>query len=117
MTDFEMTKLCAEAMGLPPLEDGSDYGFYEDSEGTVRSYAPLYNAMQAMELLTTFKLVVEPDGEWSATWINTSRVKGLHTHTVRYAPTVNRAIVECVAKLQIEKQEFAASASPTERNK
>jgi hypothetical protein len=79
MTDLEMTKLCAEAMGVDEVEVGSG-----------RSYWPLTEDAQAMALVKKFMLnhlfrYRDNSGEF--------------LEAVRYTD-LNRAIVECVAKMQ-----------------
>ena len=89
MTDFEMTTLCAEAMGVP-LD---------------RAYDPLNDDTQAMALVKRFQFVIERDpkrSDYFGVTLFPPRVDGKTqvTQVVRHAPNLNRAIVECVAKLQ-----------------
>ncbi len=96
MTDLEMTKLCAEAMGFDKT-----YSFYGEKwfeRAVKRSWHPLENDDQAMALVKKFGLRIEPievvfgvsPFEWQ---VGETR-----------NPDLNRAIVECVAKMQKEKQ-------------
>jgi hypothetical protein len=103
MTDLEMTKLCAEAMGW-------EFESYSDSIGQLgralkdgktwyAPYWPLTDDAQAMALVKRFRLEIYPVGgtngqNWSA---NGGR------HAIGDAKDLNRAIVECVAKMQKEK--------------
>ena len=96
MTDIDMTKLCAEAIGMNPetFPQPGDDGF------CFWNYDPLYNDAQAMALVKKLGLVIEPDGAWGVTWISQSGGKCAKTISVRHSPDLNRAIVECVAKMQ-----------------
>ena len=103
MSDLEMIRICAEAMGFSVVKGDGRYknGFAiatEDGD-PVTNYDPLAHDTQAMAMVKKFGLVLEPDGEWAATWINRSREIGKRSVTVRHSPTVNRAIVECVVKM------------------
>ncbi len=105
MTDLEMTKLCAEAMGLrqmmsPELghfvhlvgdfklnADGRTGGF------PVHKYDPLHDDAQAMALVKKLGISIrqtDPD-MWDA-WIPLQPVDGSNAD-------LNRAIVECAAKI------------------
>ncbi len=105
MTDLEMTKLCAEAMGwsiglhvdprlndgrwwvIETCDDGSHHGFY---------YNPLVDDSQAMELVKRFDLGLDKVGlEWGVLR------SGYDGDVVN--KDLNRAIVECVAKMQASK--------------
>jgi hypothetical protein len=84
MTDLEMTKLCAEAMGTPPWVVGDQY---PDSEW----FWPLRHDAQAMALVKRFSIGIEP-------WWTCS----IFRPEADYYATdkdLNRAIVECVAKM------------------
>ena len=100
MTDLEITKLCAEAMGLELLrilptdtmcfvrkgvEDGGAWDY---------DYWPLRDDAQAMELVKKFRLAVEYQGlPSSANWHVTGSMYSCNA-------SLNRAICECVAKMQ-----------------
>lgn len=100
MTDLEMTKLAAEAMGfsslvaIPTVEStGVRYAAPQ------YAYCPLHDDAQAMALVKKFRLHPIPDNDREGYWdVFVGK---------RYSPTVygsdpdlNRAIVECVAKMQ-----------------
>src|SRR5882757_2839988 len=92
VSDLEMVKACAEAMGLRLKLD--DCGSYYDEEGSVRVYWPLGKDAQAMALVKRFKLrsiCVNGSDNWSVS-------RGFLESAMN--PDLNRAIVECVAKLQ-----------------
>lgn len=99
MTDLEMTKLCAEAMGLEVAEQLGGMRFmntqYESS-----LYDPLANDAQAMELVKRFELNVQ-----GPTYVIPPRWhvwrKGDQSFTgVANVLELNRAICECVANMQ-----------------
>ena len=103
MTDLEITKLCAEAVGVSVHEyqDGSLYHFGGLCEGGIEDYDPLHDDAQAMALVKKFGLVCDPqqDGQdfaddpgWEV-WL-------LDPETMSINPDLNRAICECVAKMQ-----------------
>jgi hypothetical protein len=92
MTDLEMTKLCAEAMGLksrPTKHNDQDVLPMHDG------YDPLHDDAQAMALVKEFNLRIGwfPEPGVAGNW-------GAYT----YNADLNRAIVECVAKMQKEKK-------------
>lgn len=79
MTDLELTKLCADAMGLTSWHDKSYW------------YEPLTNDSQAMALVKKFKL----DIEWMGTDTDLWRVEYAHSDE-----SLNRAICKCIAVKQ-----------------
>lgn len=100
MTDLELTRLCAEASGLDFDYNDDEVWIGTDEDSIQYIYDPLHDDAQAMAMVKKFRLVLEPDGEWAATWVNNSREKGSKSVTARHHPTLNRAIVECVAHMQ-----------------
>ena len=114
MTDLEMTKLCAEAMGyrcgLQKIVDCSP-GFIL-STTTLNSmnlpdgwetgtndgpYDPFHDDAQAMALVKKFGLDVRGPAQ-DHLWEVWFALQPEHYHTAR--DDLNRAIVECVAKMQ-----------------
>lgn len=100
MTDIEMTKLCAEAMGLVVAEQlgglRSPNTQFEDS-----LYDPLRDDAQAMALVKEFGLDIlwRPDyGNWEAS----SNVEGPDGVIIAVKDSLNRAIVECVARMRAQ---------------
>jgi hypothetical protein len=99
MTDLEMTKLCAEAMGTPPWVVG-------DQDPDSEWYWPLRHDRQAMALVKRFGLDIfapeECDEGWGVTCQGDSVTRHFpnapHGFSVT-RPDLNRAIVECVAKM------------------
>lgn len=109
MTDLEMTKLCAQAMDFPetrhplniPITPPAIYiegGFF---------YSPLRDDAQAMALLRKFPMDVFAD-RGTPFW--RVRIAADHNKGYAMADDINRAIVECVAMLQVDRtaQETAA---------
>lgn len=94
MTDLEMTKLCAEAMGWNWKEHGSL--FISSGTGPWEAYDPLHDDAQAMALVKKFDLMVSPKLLQRPRWFVSDGTLGRGGYSV----DLNRAIVECVAKLQ-----------------
>lgn len=111
MTDLEMTKLCADAMEIGYKIIGDLYG---DGDLLIAAspqgddlFDPLRDDAQAMALVKRFHLAVQPPQfsrppRWHV-WIDVRGVgKSLHIG-VADVLDLNRAIVECVAKMQASK--------------
>ena len=94
MTALEITKLCAEAMDLQ-----MDAAGYIDMD-TI--YQPLYDDAQAMALVKIFDMVIEreKDKTFGVTLFWGCYKNGKPVSVVRQQPDLNRAICECVAKMQ-----------------
>ena len=100
MTDLEITKLCAQAMGLS-LENDADSRMSRDMlmfyEGkTYHVYDPLHDDAQAMALVKKLHMTIVwgDHVENGPTWyVDDDGVNA----------DLNRAIVECVAKMQAAK--------------
>ena len=109
MTDLEMTRLCAEAMGLHPSPYGEDrlevvtWHGPDGEHPTYRIYEPLNDDAQAMALVKKFVLHIE----WLATkdWAVDYGSRANPQH-IACNPDLSRAIVECVAKMQSAKTEL-----------
>lgn len=95
MTDLEITKLCAEAIGLTQSYIFSPTQWnWTDSVGKIVVYDPLRDDAQAMGLVKYMGLcVIRRKDRWL-----------VHENTTAaqcvYDPDLNRAICECVAKMQ-----------------
>ena len=100
MTDLEITRLCAEAMGIVTeiVNDGDVSVVWETSHGI---YRPLHDDAQAMALVKNFHLTI--DTFHDGTWIVGSGWN--EPHTQEMSPDLNRAICECVAKMQVAKMQ------------
>lgn len=103
MTDLEITKLCAEAMGIKISFTSAKTHFFvyhpmEEVLPLFKAYAPLYDDEQAMALVKKFHLYIYPRGpeprqytEWQVS---------IQSGISGFAADLNRAICECVAKTQ-----------------
>ena len=108
MTDLEITKLCAEAMGyenprVTKTFNGDEFITYGPLDSAVLpQYWPLQYDPQCFAMVKKLRLDIEPcfsgdDGAWMvSTWLpdNNGRTNK-HTNS-----NLNRAICECVAKMQ-----------------
>ena len=115
MTDLEITRACAEAMSLNAVVDErvrssrrvfifdvADSVWEDSSYHTL--YEPLRNDAQAMALVKKFKLNVGIGSAdharlWSAHWIPQEGKR-----CVAHSSNLNRAICECIAKMQATKK-------------
>ena len=107
MTDLEITKLCAQAMGYSLAETDSGYWRIKDGkdvigmigEGTtiLRKYDPLHDDAQAMALVKRFNLLTDKVREANPRW-------AVHPYgnfdVMVYNHDYNRAICLCVAKMR-----------------
>ena len=103
MTELEITKLAAEAMGLDvrvgPLQ-GTVMRCWIKIGNVEHEYWPLYNDAQAMALVKNFELLLhpfEPPIAERGTWWVASDTSNAEGHDL------NRAICECVANMQLAK--------------
>jgi hypothetical protein len=112
MNDIEMTKLCAEAMGFKVHETSHNL-----PEHSLRfnigggDYWPLNDDAQAMALVKSFKLSIGSSTSREVSWawyvcvpheVNPPK-SGYDTALHVENTDLNRAIVECVAKMQSTK--------------
>lgn len=104
MTDLEITRLCAEAMEPPATLLGSSdvwgVSIIYIPEKKVRSWVkptfrPLHDDAQAMVLVKKFNLGLA----WSGFWSVYEQGNGANGSSA----DLNRAICECVAKMQAAK--------------
>lgn len=109
MTDIELVRRCAEAMVIPgaseirPLNksDSSGVSFYLHGTGGNVEYNPLTDDAQAMALVKKFWMVIEPPLRDSRAknklwYVN---IPATEDYSVQHG-NLNRAIVECVAKMK-----------------
>ena len=99
MTDLEITRLCAEAIGNNFRR--SIVHHYHNPY--MVGYYSLHTDEQAMALLKKFKLQI---ATFTGGWVV---IPCVAERTVEYPfdipnNNLNRAVVECVAKMQLEKQ-------------
>jgi hypothetical protein len=99
MTDLEMIKKCAEKMGIDFVSE-RHLTYRSNNSGPLKIWTPLHDDAQAMALVKKFNLnlnhtLPSPEnhtGDWMV-----SAYKDMNTYGC--SGDLNRAIVECVAKL------------------
>ncbi len=104
VTDIEMTNACAEAMGFSSIERKGDQVRDLSLGGQIIPgiYWPLKDDAQAMTLIKKFGLLIDPDGygenikQWNVSMWDEERITWMHQENT----DLNRAIVECVAKMR-----------------
>ena len=106
MTYLEITKLCAEAMGFGNLAMTP----FTDSQGRQRlvlengkTYWPLHDDAQAMALVKKFGIEIHCRTDRNGWYVGIIESDGMVPHV-----DLNRAICECVAKMQKAKVSNAA---------
>ena len=113
MTDLEITKLCAEAMGFITMktvwdsreQPGRDGYLAFHGSTSIGWYDPLHDDSQVMGLVKRFWLLLSQQaGPDRAEWIVNDPV--VASTSVNF--DLNRAICECVAKMQAAKARVAA---------
>jgi hypothetical protein len=101
MTDLEITRLCAEAMGFT-LRRGPPKFEYIETEPDGDYYDPLHNAAQCFALIETLLLSIQ-DPSFSTSGVNWC-VDAPFGCITSDKPDLKRAICECVASMQIAKR-------------
>ena len=100
MTDLQITGLCAEAMGfkacIKPVLGGVWHAVISD-KGVERPYSPLTDDAQCFALVKRFQLYI---GGWTGNGTVTASIEG---RMLTSSTDLNRAICECVAKMQAAK--------------
>lgn len=96
MTDLQMTQLCAEVMSvrlIPEIYQG------QERYRMTNAYDPLHNDTQVMALVKKFQLII-------GTAIKPTVWHVGFPFTPYWADNkdLNHAIVECVARMQLEKR-------------
>ena len=106
MTDLEITKLCAVAMGITGWLTGDDPMVTNERSEFIEPYDPLHDDAQCMALVK--KLFIEilvdgPEGR-SEDWTWTARIGGYNELpiSISHGHDLNRAVCVCVAKLAKE---------------
>ena len=97
MTDLEMTLLCAEAMGYDNASGDTVSEFGCRIYMTWTYYNPLHDDAQAMALVKKLRIGISPYFKGDVWCISTLEIDVDSTD-------LNRAIVECVAKMQAAKK-------------
>ena len=101
MTDLELTKRCAEAMGIGVEESHGVLAAYakHDQHLVMEVYDPLHDDAQVMALVKKFELAVA----WSWAHRISVQPKPEDDEPIKHHCThtdLNRAIVECVSRMQ-----------------
>lgn len=110
MTDLEITKLCAEAMG-EVVSEYEGYFFFAGSAYPAAQrnthYNPLVNDAQTMALVKKFLLPVGYNGGWGCVKLDKD---GMLICGAYHYPSLNRAVCVVVAEMQ------SRSSTPTHPN-
>ncbi len=99
LTDLEMTKLCADAMGFHRSDDLREQGWFYLRNFCYPNppYDPLRDDVQAMALVKKIGLDIHCRADMNGWYVGRARLhEGLFINA-----DLNRAIVECVAKMVI----------------
>ena len=101
MNDLEITKYCAEAMGLPVVGDRAPVVMNGDDFRTARLFDPIHDDVQAMALVKKFKLDISAQLDDGLPWGVFGGDDTAWSGPVAGAENcdLNRAICECVAKM------------------
>lgn len=110
MDDATITRLCAEAVEpMPKLPGASDvWGvtiqfapIYKLKAWVRSSYNPLHDDAQCFALVKKFNLDIAFDGAWNVVMRRDTVLKS----GVFHYPDLNKAVCECVARMQQAKGE------------
>lgn len=102
MSDLEITKLCAEAMGID-FSSGFASVICEECDEYAMNYDPLLNDAQAMALVKKFGINIWLAKTKDAGWRASPYIFGNMKNRGVINENLNRAICECVAKMQKDK--------------
>lgn len=116
MTDVEMTKLCAQAMGYREVEEHDGYRVIADrvyllhgnpvSGYNLYDYQPVVDDAQAMALVKRLELQILPPGNSPS-----SKKKNWYVwcgRNLAFDTDLNHAICECVANTYQNEYRFSA---------
>lgn len=105
MTDLQMTRLCAEAMGyaLSGISISEPAIQCFTPKGTIFAFDPLNDDAQAMALVKRFNLNIQSPQFVSPPRWHVWKEPKPNCTGIADVLNLNRAIVECVAKLQAAK--------------
>ena len=106
MTDLEMTRLCAEAMGYRVHSVNPKVYYNEASKYSLLAvdWEPLKDDAQAMALVKKMRLGINAWSPDYQVWIQSGQISAEESgRTCTFNADLNRAIVECVAKMQTAK--------------
>ena len=109
MTDLEITKLCAEAMGLKfRAVDGIYVQYLPDPENEPTGwveYRPTHNDAQAMALVKRFRMTILHIWVRGPYYLATVEERSQKVIADARNEDLNRAICECVAHMQKAKSQ------------
>ena len=119
MTDYEMTKHCAELLGLGYIRRcdenprAVEYNADPNNEAWMID-CPLDEDGEAFALLTTYDIVVEREKNdtFGVTLFSGDYKNGRPTFVVRNQPSLNRALVEVVAKYAVHRATESTAKEP-----
>jgi len=98
--DLEMTRLCAEAMGVPLTREMLHLA--SGARWTERIYDPLRDDAQAMALVKRFEIDLSARRNCASVFVGPpGQMKRFNSE--EDCDTINRAIVQCVAKMRADK--------------
>lgn len=107
LSDEEIKWLCAEAMGINAQENDDGVIRYLESGIQYRKYIPLQDDAQAMALVKKFGLMIfKPSNKWQVVIAEQWNKSGPGISVADpfdvcgESENLNRAICECVAKMQ-----------------
>lgn len=112
MTDLEMVRACAEAMGWHTGKPASKVVAYPvngcaiiagNDRGGESVYDPLHDDAQCFALVKRFRISIKSAGEVGDPWCVEPHINpsgGYVTTCIDDAPDLNHAICECVAAMQ-----------------
>ena len=96
MTDLEITKLCAEAMGIDYFS-GTEVVSIRYPRGDSEIYDPLHDDAQAMALVKKFGVTIERFHETWHVWPQDADFTVI-------SESLNSAVCGCVVKMQAAKK-------------
>jgi phage tail sheath gpL-like len=103
MNDIEMVKACAEAVGIELRRDSAQSYKFIGGKWYEHNFDPIHDDAQALALVKRLHLDIEQYQNSNGTWYYVAQTHGTEYHAC--ADDLNRAIVECVAKLHAAQTE------------
>ena len=115
MTDLEITKLCAEAMGWRPAKERDDFDVVKAIQveqfphAPYYQYAPLKDGSSALALVKKFRINLNYGWDkWHAYGWDRWHASHGYGNSFGESRDLNHAICECVAKMQKAKTKETA---------
>ena len=103
MTDLEITRLCAEAMGFewsrPKFQSHSQVWISDGDSDKWKLFDPLHDDVQAMALVKKIGLDIHCSADMNGWYVMCNRLR----EAFFINEDLNRAICECVAEMQSAK--------------